>query len=56
MASHQDHSYFSTGDNPTADTGMTQLLSHTIAHFTGPSFMFKANNQPYEKISGLALS
>ena len=22
---------------------MTQLLSHTIAHFTGPSFMLKAN-------------
>ena len=26
---------------------MTQLLSHTMAHFTGPSFMIKANNQPY---------
>ena len=35
---------------------MTQLLSHTIAHFTGPSFMFKANNQPNEKISGHAFS
>ena len=28
---------------------MTQLLSHTMAHFTGPSFMLKANNQPYKK-------
>ena len=35
---------------------MTQLLSHTIAHFTGPSFMRKANNQPYQKILGLAFS
>ena len=28
---------------------MTQLLSHTMAQFTGPSFMLKANNQPYKK-------
>ena len=34
---------------------MTQLLLHAIAHFTGPSFMLKANNQPYKKILGLAL-
>ena len=25
---------------------MTQVLSHTVAHFTGPSFMLKVNNQP----------
>ena len=24
---------------------MAQVLLHTIAHFTGPSFMLKANNQ-----------
>ena len=35
---------------------MTQLLSHTIAHFTGPSFMLKANNQPYKKILDVAFS
>ena len=35
---------------------MTQLLSHTIAHFTGPLFMLKANNQPYKKILGLVFS
>ena len=35
---------------------MTQLLSHTIAHFTGPSFMLKANNQPYKNILGLVFS
>ena len=35
---------------------MTQLLSHTIAHFTGPSFMLKANNQPYKKNLGLEFS
>ena len=35
---------------------MTQLLSHNITHFTGPSFMLKANNQPYKKILGLAFS
>ena len=28
---------------------MTQLLSHTIAHFTGPSFMLWDNNQPNKK-------
>ena len=28
---------------------MTQLLSHTMAQFTGSSFMLKANNQPYKK-------
>ena len=33
---------------------MTQLLSHAIAHLTGPSFMLKANNQPYKKNLGLA--
>ena len=32
---------------------MTQLLLHTIAHFTGPSFMLKDNNQPNKKILGL---
>ena len=37
-------------------SSMTQLLSHTIAHFTGPSFMLKANNQPYKKNFGLAFS
>ena len=35
---------------------MTQLLSHTIAHFTGPSFMLKANNQPNQRKLGLAYS
>ena len=35
---------------------MTQLLSHTIAHFKGPSFMLKTNNQLYKKILGLAFS
>ena len=42
------------GYNPFCDLeclfSMTQLLSHTIAHFTGSSFMLKANNQPYKKI------
>ena len=38
------------------DVSMTQLLSHTIAHFTGPSFMLKANNQPYKKFLELAFS
>ena len=32
-----------TGDGQTGPTfqlvSMTQLLSHTVAHFTGPSFM-----------------
>ena len=37
-------------------TSMTQLFSHTIAHFTGPSFMIKANNQPYKIFLGLAYS
>ena len=37
-------------------SSMTQLLSHTIAHFTGSSFMLKANNQPYKKILDLAFS
>ena len=35
---------------------MTQLLSHTIAHITGPSFMLKANNQSYKKSLGLVFS
>ena len=35
---------------------MTQLLFHTIAHFTGPSFMLKANNQPYEIFLDLTFS
>ena len=29
-------------------SSMTQLLLHTIAHFTGPSFMLKAKNQPFQ--------
>ena len=37
-------------------SSITQLLLHTIAHFTGPSFMLKANNQPYKKNLGLAFS
>ena len=35
---------------------MTQLLSHTIAHFAGSSFMLKANNQPCKIFLDLALS
>ena len=37
-------------------SSMTQLLSHTIAHFTGSSFMLKANNQPYKKVLALVFS
>ena len=29
-------------------SSMTQLLLHTIAHFTGPSFMLKAKSQPFQ--------
>ena len=32
---------------------MTQLLSHTIAHFTWPSFMHNGNNQLYKILFGL---
>ena len=35
---------------------MTQLLSHTIANFTGSSFMLKANYQPYKKSYVLVFS
>ena len=38
---------------------MTQLLMHTIVYiiyFTEPSFMLKANKQPYKKFLGLAFS
>ena len=35
---------------------MTQLLSHTFAHFTGSSYKLKANNQPKIKNLGLALT
>ena len=37
-------------------SSMTQLLSHTIAHFTGSSFMLKANNQPYKIFFDLSFS
>ena len=35
---------------------MTQILSYTIAHYTGPSLMLKANNQPYKFFWGFAFS
>ena len=38
------------------DNSMTQLFSHTIAHFTWPSFMIKANNQPCKNCLGLVYS
>jgi hypothetical protein len=31
-------------------------MTHIIAHFIGPSFMLKANNQPYKKVLDLAFS
>ena len=34
---------------------MTQLLSHTIAHFTGPSFMLPDNNQTNKNLLGVHL-
>ena len=35
---------------------MTQLLSHTFAHFIGSSYNLKANNQPKIKNLGLAFT
>ena len=35
---------------------MTQLLSHTIAHSTRPSFRLKISNQPLKKFLSLAVS
>ena len=35
---------------------MTTLLTHTVAHFTKPSFMTKTNNQPLKKFLSLSLS
>ena len=35
---------------------MTQLLTHTVAHSTEPSFRLKTNNQPLKKFLSLALS
>ena len=33
---------------------MTQLLSHTFAHFTGSSYMLEANKQPNKKNLAIA--
>ena len=35
---------------------MTTVLTHTVAHFTKPSFRSKTNNQPLKKFLSLALS
>ena len=35
---------------------MTSLLTHTVAHFTRPSFRPKTNNQPIKKFLSLAVS
>ena len=35
---------------------MTSLLTHTVAHFTRPSFRPKSNNQPLKKFLSLAVS
>ena len=31
------------------DRRVTQLMLHTVTHFTGPSFMLKDKNQPYKR-------
>ena len=48
--------YLSTHQPGTTEPpgSMTQLLSHAIAHSTGPSFMIKANSQRYKNFLGLA--
>ena len=38
------------------DISMTQLLTHTVAHSTMPSFRPKTNNQPIKKFLSLALT
>ena len=35
---------------------MTQLLTHTVAHSTRPSFRLKTKNQPLKKFLSLAVS
>ena len=35
---------------------MTQLLTHTVAHSTRPSFRHKTNNQPTKKFLHLAVT
>ena len=39
-----------------AVTSMTQLLTHSVAHSTKPSFRPKTNNQPLKKFFSLALN
>ena len=38
------------------DFSMTQLLTHTVAHSTRPSFRPKTNNQPNKKFLSLAVT
>ena len=35
---------------------ITSLLTHTVAHSTGPSFRLKTNNQPFKKFLSLSVS
>ena len=49
------HTY-STFDSYDMNPSMTQLLTHTIAHSTRPSFSLQDNNQPTKKFLILEVS
>ena len=42
--------------NAAESLSMTQLLMHTVAHSTRPSFRSKTNNQPTKKFLSLAVA
>ena len=48
-----DPSIMEVMNKETQPVSMTQLLSHTFAHLTGPSFRFKVKLLPNKKFLGL---